>query len=390
MTPYPVLPRPAVRWPRWADSLLALLILGYTLLVLGVPAGMTEVVPVLIAVGLCLPYPWRQRRPLLVFGLIAAVATVQVLVGVEPLVADVMIVLGLFGVARRHTWRWSVPAAALSVVWVIGALASRLGDYYLTIGDLGLLLAVIAVAWLAGTLARTREQYVNELLLRAERAEREQQARADAAATAERIRIARDLHDLVSHSLSAISVLAAGAVQVAQNDPPQARRAMQDVVDSSRSALQEMRSMLGVLRSEGPQSEAPQPGIDQLPELINESSSTGLPVRLHLDGELQTLPGSVQVACYRVVQESLTNIRRHAGADVSRVDVRLSRTAGAVVIMITDDGVGDADAVPGGHGLIGMRERVTALGGELSTGSRKTGGFEVRAVIPDAAEVATP
>ncbi|MVA74528.1 sensor histidine kinase [Auraticoccus sp. F435] len=386
-------PGAAARSPVLVDALVALAVLAYNLPVQGL-AG--PVWTLLLPLGLCLPYVLRRRHPRAVLATMLLVAVVQQLAGVELLVADVMLLLAVYGVARRELWPWSLPAAGLVAGWVLWAVAPRLEEYYLSVLDLVLLVVVVAAAWLAGTLVRTRAQYVESLRLRAEQLERARAVDAEMAAAAERTRIARELHDVVSHGLSAIGLLAEGAALQVDQDPDRARAAMLRVRDTSRDAMQEMRSMLSVLRDAGTDGPSPLPGLDQLPELVERAAGLGLPVRLTVEGERPPLRSSLQLVVYRVVQEALTNVGKHAGERLGRVDVSLRYGEDELSVTVTDDGPGPStpgagaarpDDPPGGgagegQGLVGMRERVTAHGGTLSTGPGPDGGFCVRATLP--------
>ncbi|RCK70433.1 sensor histidine kinase [Desertihabitans brevis] len=379
-TRHPAATSRAALSPVVLDALVALGVFAYNLPVQGLTG---PVWALLVPVGLCAPYVLRRRHPRAVFATVLAVAVVQQLAGVPLLVADVMLALALYGVARRHLWPWSAGAALLVAGWVVWAVGTRLGEYFLSVFDLVLLLMVVAVAWLTGTLARTRAQYVESLRLRAEQLERSRAVEAEMAAAAERTRIARELHDIVSHSLSAIGLLAEGAARQVDRDPAQAEAAMLKVRDTSREAMQEMRSMLGVLRDTGDAAASPLPGLDALPALVGRARETGLPVTLSVQGEAPPLRSSLQLVVYRVVQEALTNVGKHAGAGLSRVEVTLHHSPDEVAVTVADDGAGPRpDGTGTGHGLVGMRERVTALGGTLRTGARPGGGFQVHATVP--------
>jgi signal transduction histidine kinase len=205
------------------------------------------------------------------------------------------------------------------------------------------------------------------------------QHQAEQALVAERARIARELHDIVAHHLSVVVLQAAGAQASAKPAP----QALAKIERSGREALTEMRRLLGVLRepAEGA-ALAPQPGMAELAALAEGVRAAGLPVRLAIDGGTAALPAAVDVSAYRIVQEALTNVLKHAGP--ASADVTVGCVDGAVVIEVTDDGVGGAAADPsaGGHGLVGMRERAAMFGGELLAGPQPGGGFAVRARLP--------
>ena len=198
----------------------------------------------------------------------------------------------------------------------------------------------------------------------------------------ERARIARDLHDIVAHHVSAIAVQAETARLTTKDLPEEGRQHFEAIGQTARDALDEMRRLLGVLRedADGRSERAPQPGLAQLDELVDTARAAGTTVRLTLSGDVAPLPPGIDLCAYRIVQEALTNARRHApGADV---DVDVEYGSGALRLRVRDDGPGPADARPEGHGLLGMEERAVIAGGTLSVGRADGGGFEVRAELP--------
>jgi signal transduction histidine kinase len=239
------------------------------------------------------------------------------------------------------------------------------------------------IGWLAWLAA-----YVAGCELWRARTERRAQARAAREETArrqageERLRIARELHDVLGHHVSLINVQAGVALYLLDDDPEQARRALATIKDASRDLLREMRSTLGVLRGideEPPR--APTAGLGMLDRLVADNEAAGLAVTTSVDAEVRALPPSVDLAAYRIVQEGLTNVRKHAGA--GRALVTVTATDGALRVVVDDDGAGPpAGAGEVGTGLVGMRERATALGGTLTHGRAPGGGFRVAAVLP--------
>jgi signal transduction histidine kinase len=233
-------------------------------------------------------------------------------------------------------------------------------------------------AWLlafaaAVELARARREGYERA--RRERAEAERH-RADE----ERLRIARELHDVVAHSLSVISVQAGVGLALLDARPEQARTALETIRSTSKEALGEVRQVLGALRSPGAAPRTPAPGLDRLPELAEHAAAAGLRVRVETDGEAVPLPPGADLAAFRIVQEALTNVIRHSGARAARV--RLEYRPDALRLRVDDDGPATGGDRPGGSGLIGMRERAAALGGTVQAGPRGDGGFRVRAEIP--------
>jgi signal transduction histidine kinase len=228
--------------------------------------------------------------------------------------------------------------------------------------------------WLGGFLAVIAPVAVGRLVRR----DRERTERA--AIAEERARIARELHDVVAHGVSVIAVQADAAEAALAYEPARAGPPLRTIRDSAQDALGEMRRMLGVLRADDEGSErAPQPGLRELPELLDHARAGGLPVEVELDGDPRPLPTSLDLTAYRIVQEALTNVRKHApGAPTT---VRVAWRAGALELQVRDSGPGP-DGHEDGHGLVGMRERVRIHGGRLRTGSAAGGGFEVLAELP--------
>jgi signal transduction histidine kinase len=248
---------------------------------------------------------------------------------------------------------------------------------------------VIAACWLVGDNLRVRRAYVAELEAKSARADSDRETASTRAAEEERARIARELHDVVVHHVSVIAVQAGAARMNAEHGAPPADsvQALRAVETSARTALGELRQLLGILRHEDePPALAPQPGLDQLDRLLDDVRRTGLPVAVRIEGEPRGLPAAVDLSAYRIVQEALTNALRHGGAAPALVVVRYG--VDHLEIEVTDEGRGVPAAVPAGaattvgHGLVGMRERVSIFGGEFDAGPRPEGGFGVSARIP--------
>ncbi|MFC0673848.1 sensor histidine kinase [Brachybacterium hainanense] len=338
----------------------------------------------LVSAVICGSYLLRRRFPVGVLALMIATTSVQLLLGAPILAADAMLLLAVYNLAVRRTAPVSVLGALAAVAWLLIAVVPRLGEEFIDIGQLGVLIVLTAWVWTWGTLVRIRRQHVSGLQERAEQAERERETRARIAVAEERARIAREIHDIVSHSLSVVVLMSDGAAATVGSEPERARSAMLHVRDTGRSALAEMRRMLGVLREDEPGSDAPQPGMAQLAVLVEQSRAAGLPVALTVDGSPGGMSEGLGLTVFRIVQEALTNVRRHAGPGLRRVDVRIDCRPREVVLRVTDDGQGPGagDAGSGGHGLLGMRERAAAHGGTLHVGAAEDGGFEVVAALP--------
>jgi signal transduction histidine kinase len=256
------------------------------------------------------------------------------------------------------------------------------------VGVLGVI-AQFAAVWAIGVALRSRRAATESRVREAdERAEAERQAAARVLAE-ERLRIAQELHDVVAHSMSVIAVQAGVGAHVLDDRPEQARAALEAISATSRGTLTELRRLLGVLRdSDGVRSHAPAPGLSDLPHLVDEVRTAGVPAVLHIEGEPGRVHAGVELSAYRIVQEALTNVIKHAGKP-SQVDVTVRYLADAIAVEVVDDGRGVAsqprngDVAEGsGHGLIGMRERVDVWGGDLMVGSAPGGGYRVKAQIP--------
>lgn len=359
------------------DIAIVLAVFGYNLPIQGTSAPWQLLVPL----GLCLPYPMHRAYPVATFTAVTVFASVQPLLGIGLLVADAMVVLTLFAVAAARRWTVSVPAAAVAAgVTLLVTLPGREADG-LSPGDIGLFVATVVLAWSLGTLARTRRLYVRSLEERAVQAERERETATHMAVLDERTRIARELHDVVSHGLSAIVLLSEGAVSVAHSDPDRAADAMRSVRDTGRSAMTEMRSMLSVLRSDDDPF-GPQPGLADIDALLDQSRAVGIPVTRADRGVPREIAAGAAAVIYRVVQEALTNVRKHAG-DVTGVRVSLCWNDDGVDVHVVDDGRGafGNDTATGGLGVIGMRERVEAQGGRVTVGPTGNG-YAVHAYLP--------
>jgi signal transduction histidine kinase len=277
----------------------------------------------------------------------------------------------------------------------IGAIVAVVGGF-LAIGVVlgrGHVIDLITALWFAGWLVaslilgettRSRRAYLEEVEGRALEAERSREDEARRRAGEERIRIARELHDVLAHRISMISVQSGVGAHLLDRDPDQARRALIAVNQASKEALQELRATLGLLRQvDGPEPRSPAPGLAQLEGVIATTTAAGVDVRLDVSGKPRDLPTGVDLAAFRIIQESLTNVIRHARAATARIVIAYGLAD--VVIQIQDDGRGGDGHGPsaaGGNGLLGMRERAAALGGELEAGPHAAGGFRVWARLP--------
>jgi signal transduction histidine kinase len=325
-----------------------------------------------------LPLAVRRSRPLAVLATTLAAAIVGDLWFAGFLLPGP--VIALYTVAAHCERRIALAAAgATGVALVIPAVA---GKGVSSAGFAVAMFAVFTVAWALGDNLRTRRAYLVEVEARAKRLEHEREERARRAVAAERSRIARELHDVISHNVSVMVVQAAAGRDVFASQPERARDALGSIESIGREALVELRRLLGVV---SPDEDAdglglfPQPGLARLPELLEQVGAGGLRVKLTVTGQPRDLPAGMDLSAFRIVQEALTNTLKHAGA--SRADVSLRYTDASLEVEVLDDGVA---AGPGdrGRGIVGMRERAALLGGELSAGPRPAGGFGVHARMP--------
>ncbi|WP_458788574.1 sensor histidine kinase [Pseudonocardia nantongensis] len=370
--------------PRAIDSAVAALVFLYTLPMVraAVPPPVPTIAGVLLAAVLCGSYLLCRRRPLAGFGAVVAVVGVQLVLGIGFLPADIMILLALYRVALERSRSTSVAVAVVAGITVVVATLRWDNPYFATSEAVSTILLVVSV-WIWGSMVGIRRAYVAALEDRAAQLARDQENQNRIIVAEERSRIAREIHDIVSHGLSVVVVMAQGAAAKVHTDPDRAQQAMRTVESSGRTALADMRSMLHVLRDDEPGSQAPPPRIEQLGLLVDDARTAGSPVELTCRGTDRALPAGVDLAVYRIVQEALTNARKHAGPDLTRIDVGLTVDDSGVEVRIRDDGVGPPSGRRhGGHGVIGMRERVAACGGELQVGQAPGGGFEIIATLP--------
>ncbi|GAA3721396.1 signal transduction histidine kinase [Spinactinospora alkalitolerans] len=325
--------------------------------------------------------PFTVLAVLALGGLGADLAGLFTWGGVGPAIA-----IAAYSIGRHHALVRSLIGllAGLVVDLASTALSPATGSVW---PDYAFYVGWLIGAWWIGRLVRMRAFHVAELRARAERLERARDAHARAVLAEERSRIARELHDVVAHHVSVMTVQATAGSRVIGRDPERARQALTDIEATGRQALSEMRRIVGVLRTSGTEDaqRGPQPGLGDLTELVGQVRETGVAVTLRSEGCRVPLPPGLDLTLYRVVQESLTNVLKHAG-ERTRTEVRVCFEHRAVRVEVEDDGAGPfADARGGdepGHGLLGMRERIALFGGELEAGPRPAGGFSVRARVP--------
>ncbi|MFF3288966.1 sensor histidine kinase [Streptomyces sp. NPDC003023] len=347
-----------------------------------------------VALALSLVVALRRRMPekMLIVAAVTGVAQLAFDVRVNP--ADFAMLVIIYTVAATGTPRWASRLAligggcAASLAQIRWPEQARVSErIFLTV----VLSLPFVLAWVLGDSIRTRRAYFDQLEERATRLEKEREAQAKVAVAAERARIARELHDVVAHNVSVMVVQADGAAYVLDAAPDQAKQALETISSTGRQALAEMRRLLGVLRTgDAPESGeyVPQPDVKQIEDLVEHVRGAGLTVDFKIEGTPRPLPSGVELTAYRIVQEALTNTRKHGGPEAG-ASVRLVYFDDGLGLLVEDDGRGsshelyeDGGADGHGHGLIGMRERVGMVGGTLDAGPRPGGGFRISALLP--------
>jgi signal transduction histidine kinase len=361
-----------------ADAALAL-----ALTVLYLPGATDEepawaVVP--LALAQTLPLAFRRVRPLAVLAVTLVAGIVFNAALADSPTLPLGVVVALYTVAAQCE-RAVAVRAGLATAATLPAAMLMAADFHV---DSALLpVALTAGAWLLGDYLRTRWAYLSELEAKAVRLEREREEEARRAVAQEQARIARELHDVISHNVSVMVVQAAAGADVFDAQPARARTALDSIEATGREALAELRRLLGVIRTDdADESRAPQPGLEGLEGLLEHVRAAGLPVELTVEGRRAPLPPGLDLAAYRIVQEALTNTLKHAAASKAGVTVRYG--ASELEVDVLDDGRGRAanGTAGGGHGLVGMRERVALYGGRVRAGPRSEGGFLVSARFP--------
>ncbi|MGY1915087.1 sensor histidine kinase [Blastococcus sp. HT6-30] len=340
-----------------------------------------------VGVLLVVPLAWRRRAPVPAAAAVVAAGLLELVVSSQFLAANYAALVMVYSLAA-YAPRWAGRAGLVAgLVGAVLAAARYFGadtsdSTLITAGAIGV--SVVA-AWALGDLRRARALRMAGLEERARLLELERDQEMRLAATAERARIAREMHDVVAHSLSVVIAQADGGRYAGRADPQSATDALDAIAATGRQALTDMRALLGVLRDGGGEEYAPQPDVDAIPTLVEDVRASGLDVDLIVEGTPQPLPAGPQLAAYRIVQESLTNVLKHAGP-AGRAWVRLQWRPDALELSVLDDGRGASAAVAGsdgsGQGLRGMRERAQLHGGRLEAGPRHGGGFGVHAALP--------
>ena len=388
----PVLAAPRRRarmaWPPWLDSGLALLCLALAEATVMTEAGygdLERLVSVLLMVVATLPLAVRRRLPVTVVLTVVGAAIIQVVivapVGAAPTALSIAPLFALYTVAAHAPARRALAAASvcLLIAWVANTvIVGRIVPW-----DLVDLTFFVAVPVGCGRAVGVHRRQAEQLRTLTARLERERAALARLAVIEERTRVARDLHDTIAHALSIMVIQAAGAQQVLDSDRDRARHAVRAIQDNGRTVVDELQRLLAVLDpDEADSPRAPRPGLGQLDALVAHVRRAGLTVDLRVEGQRTRLPAGIDVTTYRIIQEGLTNALKHAGPVATALTLCYQPRALTVEIRNT---AGSAHALPaasGGHGLIGMRERVAIYGGDLQAGPSPAGGYTLRARLP--------
>ncbi|MHB1252061.1 MAG: sensor histidine kinase [Acidimicrobiales bacterium] len=388
----PLLHRVTTRQLMYVDYVIAILLMLLSLAHHAIrhgPVARAGLVNLVLMIGASACVALRRHLPMTSL-MVMAVLTALAAIGGDAFAAEIFIVFPMYQVASSYERRRSLSALAVVLVVVTGGAVIHLLS--IVNGGTDISSAVAAVtAWFVGDSVRVRRTYVAGLAEQAEQRQREVVERAQRSLAEERLRIARELHDVVAHSLSVIAVQSGVGRHVIDEQPAQAKIALAAVETTSRSALDELRRMLGVLRhdDQGAPSLTPAPGVGDLEHLADQVRATGVPVTIRCASAVANdLSPSVDLTVFRIVQEALTNVVKHAGPSSVLVEIR--DDADGFVVEVTDDGLGplsyDAntagDLEEGHHGIAGMRERVAIFGGSLRAGHRLEGGYRVTASFP--------
>lgn len=376
----------SVRRPSVADGAFAAAVLAFSALHLVKDPPARPLLGWTLQVALYLPLIWRRRTPFIAFAAVAGVALVQWAGGVLLATGDFALLIALYSVAAHASLRrllFAVGVMEIGVALATAEWAPRVNTVRTFVGLSGMSTAAAVI----GLNLRTRRAYLASLEDRAARLERERDQQAQIVVGEERARIARDVHDIVTHSLSVMVALIDGAAYTLPASPERATDAMDKASAIGRQAIAEMQRVLEVLRDGEPPGHErhPQPGLDQLEGLFAEVRAAGLPVEFTVTGRPRAMASGAELAIFRIVQEALTNIRKHtAGETTARV--RLGYSADQIEVEVTDDGRARAPVPAGiagiertGHGIAGMRERVAVYGGLLQAGPLPGGGWRVHA-----------
>jgi signal transduction histidine kinase len=368
------------RHPLVTDAMVAGGVLALSVPPITGPTGHDHALSLILILVMTSLLVWRRRAPFTILTAITGVALVQLTTG--TLNGGLALLVAFYTLALYAPGRHILAGVALlegaAVVTVLSSDKSLLAWTSLS--------SILLATWFTSYYVRTRRSYLASLVSRAERLERERDTQAQLGASAERARIAREMHDIIAHNIAVMIALADGATYTVADNPGQAATLMGEVSATGRSALTEMHRLLGVLRQPAGPGHVPQPTLADIDNLLAAIRAAGLPTRLTVTGQPPALPPSIQLAAYRIIQESLTNTLKHSAAASARV--QLTYLPDGVELEVTDDGqpkarpAGAPDAeYSAGHGITGMRERAAVFGGEVSAGPGPAGGWRVHTML---------
>jgi signal transduction histidine kinase len=380
-----------VRWwraipPIVADAALAAVVLVVTLIEVSFndePLGSHDrALSIGLLVAMSVLIVFRRRFPVAVWLVSGVLIAIYGAASFPDPVLPYGPLIAVYTVAAYTNWRTTLIAGIVTAAVIAG---SMIVDPHDDLVDWLIAFLSATTAWLVGNNVRTYRAYTRELEAKAERLDRERRAEAERAVADERLRLARELHDVAAHHVSVIALHAEAGQALLPGDPERADRSLAVIGEVARTTLTELRRVVGVLRDDEAAPLAPQPGLDQLPMLVGEVERAGLPVTLEVSGTPGPLSRTLDTSAYRIVQEALTNVLRHAGPATAQV--RITYEPDAVAVEVFDDGAGPPNGEApttgaGGHGLAGMRERAALLGGTLTAGARLDRGFAVAARLP--------
>jgi signal transduction histidine kinase len=367
----------ALRWHRdrpWpVDGALAATVAALGLLEVWANAGIhpkSAAAACELVLGLALA--WRRQFPLATIVAVSAAGTAEAVAGVplqQPIVPLLVFVIAVYSVVTHATRERALAGAAVILV----AIALQTVSQHRGVGNFVFPLVFLVGAWIAGRTIYARTARTEEL-------EREQDERALAAAEEERRRIARELHDILAHSLGVLVLQAGAAEQVLERDPARAREVLHSIRATGQEAIDELSTLLALEHGKLEHLREPQPSLADLERLLAKTREAGLPVELEIEGERRELPAALELSAYRIIQEGLTNALKHAGAHQARAVLRYGRHD--LELEVNDDGAGQANGRGSRRGLAGIGERVSVFGGHFEAGPRPEGGWRLRATLP--------
>jgi len=371
------------------DSAMALAVFLVVLVTMGTPTSadsyhQIDALGYLLIAAQTLTLAWRRRYPVGVLSVVIVAFMIERALDYPPNLAMIGIIFALYSVGAQLPKRRSAIVGAIAIIVVVAWTGLGVVSYDIPASAMISSFGFMMLPLILGREAHRREQRSLKLEARAIRAEFEKERRASDAVSEERARIARELHDVVAHEVTIMTIQAAAAGKVLVSDTEQARAALGAIEQSGHRALTEMRRLLGLIRTDSDADLAPQPGLDSLDTLIDVMNDSGISAELRIEGTPRSVPSGIDLNAYRIIQECLTNVVKHGGPGVAAVVV-VRYTDAELQVSVTDDGRWAAQALASngsGHGHVGMRERVALINGTLVTGPRPGGGYGMRATIP--------